>query len=89
VSTRSQTPHEKPCIDPTEEQVDEAQHEDELGYGRLLFTIGRSPATLLRGTARFAPQDREFVPRFDDFEFLEFLRPDAQTMNWRSQPSKT
>jgi len=41
---------EKPCIDPTEEHVDEAQHEDELGYSRLRFTIGRSLATFLRGT---------------------------------------
>jgi hypothetical protein len=31
-----------------------------------------------RRTARFTPKDRDFVPQYDDFQFLELLRPKAQ-----------
>ena len=31
-----------------------------------------------RRTARFALEDREFVPQNDDFEFLELLRPNEK-----------
>jgi len=31
-----------------------------------------------RGTARFRPKDREFVPQHNDFEFLELVRPNDE-----------
>jgi hypothetical protein len=43
-----------------------------------------------RRATRCSPEDREFVPQDDDFEFLEFLRPNAAARRIRrSQHSHT
>jgi len=48
------------------------------GSNRLAAAKNNRSATVIAGTARLAPQDRQFVPQHDDFELRELLRPNAQ-----------